>query len=829
MTSGKSPNEPYLSVTGPGGPIDDSYPTWPPPELDPGDEGSLLALYGALLDRLEVQGQLGRGGGGEVLRVWDPVLRRGLALKVLAGEEGRRRFLEEARVTARLQHPGVVPVFALGALPRGAMAYAMAEVRGRTLDATIAEVHSASSAGEWRPAPSGWTFRRLVAALQRICETVAYAHSQGVVHRDLKPQNVMLGDFGEVQVLDWGLARHSGPEPDTWPPSGEETVFGQIMGTPAYMAPEQAVGDTHRIGTATDVFALGAMLYQVLTGLAPFAEKTALLSLDAARRGSVPPLVAPGPIPPELESALWRALERRPEDRYPDAGALSEALSAWLEGTLREEQARALVAEADALGPEIAALREAAAEARARAVALLAPVPRHAPASEKAPGWALEDEAARLDQERVRMQALYTQRLHSALQLYPDLLDAHDRLADLYQAEHAEAAARGDMSAAVRAEGLLAAHDRGRHAAWLSGEGRLDLDTTPSGALATLSRFVLEGRRLIPRPVAELGSTPIRDLRLPHGSYKLELFHPECEPVSLLLSIGRGQAWDGCRPGDGSPRPLWLPPRGTLRQDEVYVPEGWFWSGGDARAADPAPRRRHWLDGFAIQRFPVTAGAWLAFLQDLARRDPDAAWQAAPRRPGASPSDPPLYPFGTDGLPRLPEGPLGDPELPAQRLRWEDAVAFAAWRARQDGLPWRLPHELEREKAGRGVDGRAYPWGETFDSSWAAVQTSHAGPPAPVSVHAFPGDESPYGVRGLSGGSCDWCCNAYRRAGWPDGAAVDPRPEAIPPDGFVAVRGGWWGGSERNALQWSRFADRPGIRTTSNGVRLARSLGPQGD
>jgi serine/threonine-protein kinase len=196
-------------------------------------------------------------------RVWDPDLARSVALKLMRPElavdpAARRRFVREARATAGLQHPGIVPVHDLGHLPDGTPFYTMKEVQGRTLAQVIAE----ALAGRRGAGPSGWTLRRLVEAFHRVCDAVAYAHAQGVIHRDLKPSNVMLGPFGEVMVVDWGLARRVGPaaghEDDDAPgdpdlagdrgdagdagDAGTATHAGMVSGTPAYMPPEQAEG-----------------------------------------------------------------------------------------------------------------------------------------------------------------------------------------------------------------------------------------------------------------------------------------------------------------------------------------------------------------------------------------------------------------------------------------------------------------------------------------------------------------------------------------------------------------------------------------------------------
>ena len=236
-------------------------------------------------DGYELLDEIGRGGMGVVYRARDVALGRDVAVKVLDGRYAAdsavaRRFVEEARITARLQHPGIPPVHHVGTLADGSPFLAMKLIRGRTLDVLIRDRPAA-------PAEPG----RLVAIFEAICQAVGFAHAEGVIHRDLKPANVMVGAFGEVQVMDWGLAKvcrvgtgAEGPGPT---PGPDETAAGSVLGTPAYMPPEQAAGAVNRVDARSDVFGLGGILCALLTGRPPFSggdiESTRLL----AARGDV--------------------------------------------------------------------------------------------------------------------------------------------------------------------------------------------------------------------------------------------------------------------------------------------------------------------------------------------------------------------------------------------------------------------------------------------------------------------------------------------------------------------------------------------------------------
>ncbi|NOY27926.1 MAG: serine/threonine protein kinase, partial [Oligoflexia bacterium] len=298
--------------------------------------------------RYEDQGLLGRGGMGEVRRVYDRQLRRSIAMKILHKNTHRAvdRFLGEARVIAGLQHPGVLPVHEIGRLPDGRVYFTMQEIRGQTLRHHVREVHHATD-NHWRATADGWTFRRLIAAFHAACSTIAYSHGEGMVHRDLKPQNIMVGAHDEVLVVDWGLARAA----------GSPGVPGRIVGTPAYLAPELLHTDCPPVDPRSDVYALGAVLYVILTNHSPFHGGDAQAIIEAVRQGPSPVPEAGLPLPEELIELCVRAMARDPNARIGHAGVLAVAVRTWLDGAHQREQAQALVTQARATLPEAAALR----------------------------------------------------------------------------------------------------------------------------------------------------------------------------------------------------------------------------------------------------------------------------------------------------------------------------------------------------------------------------------------------------------------------------------------------------------------------------------------
>ncbi|MFM2091163.1 MAG: Serine/threonine-protein kinase PknD, partial [Planctomycetota bacterium] len=280
--------------------------------------------------------ELGRGGMGTVMKAVDTALRREVAVKLLTrtGDDRRRdRFLAEAQITGQLEHPGIVPVHGFGTAADGRPWFAMKLVRGRTLGEIIAA--RAVDPGTAR----AWPVRRLLAVLVQAAQAVAFAHSRGVVHRDLKPANIMLGDFGEVLVMDWGLARMQGGGTDGAGAAGldaapEVSMDGTVCGTPCYMPPEQARGERDRIGPGSDVFALGATLCEVLSGRPPLTGSTASSVVRRAARGEAEvPLRdwQDRPLAGALVSICRRALAPEPGDRYPGALAFAADLQAFLD------------------------------------------------------------------------------------------------------------------------------------------------------------------------------------------------------------------------------------------------------------------------------------------------------------------------------------------------------------------------------------------------------------------------------------------------------------------------------------------------------------------
>jgi CRP-like cAMP-binding protein len=291
-------------------------------------------------ERLDIEGRAASGGMGSIDVAVDRALDRRIALKTLhphlrASEGAVRMFLREARLTGLLDHPHIVPVYDIGERDADRLYFAMKLVEGQTLGDVI------------RALPRGpldtTTLYALLDTMTKVCDALAFAHSRGVLHCDIKPANVMVGEFGQVYLMDWGIARlvaaesspASGLGPHGAPPAAASATDNSVIGTPAYMSPEQARGDRGNLDVRSDVFLLGSVLYEILTRRPPYAssDRTETLSLAVAGTFPAPRKIAKdGAVPVELERIVLRAMAKEPSERYASVAALREDLVRFMRG-----------------------------------------------------------------------------------------------------------------------------------------------------------------------------------------------------------------------------------------------------------------------------------------------------------------------------------------------------------------------------------------------------------------------------------------------------------------------------------------------------------------
>jgi serine/threonine protein kinase/formylglycine-generating enzyme required for sulfatase activity len=776
---------------------------WPDPDA------TLDAVFG----RFRVLGEIGRGGMGRVLSAQDPELQRSVALKVVLdpGEvsaERLARFVAEAQITAQLEHPNIVPVHDVGVTAQGEIYFVMKRVIGRSLRQVLDALRSGDGETVER-----WTRARLLFAITQVCQALAYAHSRGVIHRDLKPDNVMLGRFGEVLVMDWGVARVLGRRDRSARPLALNEVItgrtqdGAAVGTPGYMSPEQARGELDAVDRRSDVWSLGAMIYEVLTLHRAFEGNTPMAVMFAAATSAPtdPRVRAPGArIPEEIAEICMRAMATEPDDRFASAAELADAVEDFLEGAKRRDAAAAHVRVAEAAWQRCRALRDEQQERAAELLRLEEETEPWTPLEEKAELLALRASTAELELANERAFTEVVAACEKAFSQDPSHPAARELLARAHYDEFEAAEAAGRERDLVRHEERVRLYDDGRYARLLDGDGCLHLSTDPEGAEVLCERYE---RRGLVWPLVEarvLGTTPLRDVALAPGSYRLTLRREGYRDTVYPVHIGRGGTWDG-----SEPVPL-------HRDDEigegfVYVPPGPFRMGGDRGALTNGPGRDVFVPGFFVSVLSVTMQEYCAFINALAERDPEEAAGRVPRGESGLKGDAGYWPRPPPGEPYVvPEqdrdGDRWDPRWPAFGVSWDDAIAYARWRTESTGRPCALPTEEQWEKAARGVDGRCFPWGDGWDATLCKNGRSRPGRPQPEPVGGFPHDCSPYGARDLAGMVRDWCAE--------DSFDGDAQRRV--------VRGGSWYSSGRVCRPAHRMGNAPWDVRTNVGFRIVR-------
>lgn len=689
------------------------------------------------------------------------------------------------RLSLELHHESIPAVRARGRDGRGRywLATAGEEEPGRRL----AEAMMALTDDTWSHSERGTaTLIELVGVVRRVCAVVSYAHRRGVVHRDLRAEHVVMGPGDRLIVSGWATAI---------PRAGEGTQLR-----------------SERI----DVISAGCMLARLLLGTGTDALVGFVVDVS-------PPVLPQLAKPPETWTAAARELSTITAasltHRFESMDALGEALDHWADC----QQARRSFAEVQ---PKF----EYGRKLRRQALALDLAATRARDAVRpwdherlKRRWWLNEDTAKRLRRDAAAVEQSW---LGVMTRLAATLPEARTALLGYYADRLHEADKQGDVERVRLLEGVVAVQLGADATDRVTGRRVVVLDGRAVPSEVWLETLDLEGRRAQVVRRECLGRGRRFELALEPASY-LAVYDCYGHEVRFPFLIRRREQL---------PYVLRLPMVrvGALAEGDVFIAAGECQIGGDALATDALPARTVFVDAFVMKRHPVMHREYLAFLDDLWRRGRrDEAIGVCPRKPGKPGGY--LYGLRSTGFTIDPDMGI-EPDAPVNNLCWIRANAFAEWFAALSGEDWRLPHEIEWEKAARGVDGRHYPWGNGIDEGWANMANSHHTQGRPVSVKAyegrFPIDCSPYGVRGLGGNMRTWCRNPWRASG-PRLLVIGGRSTvsladvAVGREGELIInRGGAFAAPRDGCRSAGRFADLPASIKITGGIRLVRPLGP---
>ena len=766
---------------------------------------------------------LAKGGMGEILVANHVELRRNVVLKFLRPEfeendEARLQFIAEAQICGQLVHPGVPPVHEMGRTPGGRLYYAMKRVQGETLADILRKI-----AADPKTMRKRYSLRDLVAALEIVAETLAFAHARGVIHRDVKPENIMISTHREVHLMDWGLAKvRTGkiafPQPGqparvstALEHRASETEFGQLKGTLAYMSPEQLMGESSDIDGRSDIYALGSALYEVATLQPPFDLQDRQLVMNKLGGHIREPAKPKGWTNSDsLMRIALEAMATRPEERQRDAAILAEQLRLWsdtrVERTRRRKSSSDLGERGRKLAQRYVRWRQKLADAEKTLRTREAEVLPWQPLSDKKALFAARREVSRV---RVATQLLFEQACHmleAARVHHPGNKQAKRVLSALWRSRLMDAEATRD-SADIRMSVLRLRQIHGRVRSFFRGTGELRLDV--EGPPAEVKLYTLRDKSgfMTKASKKKLGETPTVIPILASGSYVAVLKRPNSLSTRYPFVIRRGGSWKGS---------VRMPNRKAVPHDCVFVAGGPFWFGRGAERA--------WLEepDFAIQKYPVTFLDYLEFLIDLERNHGmDHALSHVPRTRG----EPLVARVGqrryrvlhtlmseearsqSKGL----HGKNFESTLPVVGVRYADALAYCRWMTERSGFEYRIPTEYQWEKAARGVDGRSFPWGDVSDPCLAKCRDARPGAPFPEPVGTFRESRSIYGMADAAGGVWEWTRS------WIDESKT-----------VRVVRGGSWGHSVERGASWFRDPRPRDHRDMYTGFRCAVLLESDG-
>lgn len=781
----------------------------PPPRFDSVSLSTRVWQALSQEERYRVGRTLGQGGLGIVVEAEDRNLGRKVAKKsLLHGKDASpsmlSNFLIEARVTGLLEHPNIIPIYDLGENADHTPFYTMRLLPSRNLLDVMQE-------GET-------SLTQLLRILQQVCMGLEYAHSQAVVHRDIKPANILLGQFGEVVIADWGIAKVLDHKTlSNTDSSLEETSTHRLKGTPVYMAPEQI--EQALVTPALDQYALGIILYQVLTGEPPFlSDNLFTLLYQICSQSPIPPSsrTPSRQIPIDVEQICMRMLSKDPKQRFSSCREVYERLEEFLEGTKDRERrhiaAMTRVEAATKLSEQYRTLYRQSIELHQAWETASRQIDSWVDIEEKRTVWNQEEAYQHAQRESERIFGSAIQTYSQALEHEPGNALARAGLADLYWERFVEAEKSQDELSQIYYHELIRLYDDGRYSSLLEGTGQLTLETQPCSSVVDIYRYVERDRRLLPELLQQGLHTPF-SVALAMGSYMLHIQAEGYRSVHLPLFIERCGQVSPC---------VCLYTEQDIGNEFVYIPGGGF-SYGDPHASMGLPAQWVELDDFFMGRHPVTMGEYLTFLNELHSTNPALATKMLPR------SGQEVYAhwdnrFGQYIPTRetLFHGKIAEMypaehryewELPVFGVSWFDAIQYCRWRSHKENRFITLPTEEQWEKAGRGVDRRIFPWGNKFEATYCKMGRSR--PPEylqPEPIGIFAEDQSPYGMMDVVGTVAEWTLSL------PLQTVLSLQEE---PQDTVFFRGGGWIASQEVNLRLGTRVPKPANTASYNcGFRL---------
>ena len=679
--------------------------------------------------RYKIESLLGVGGFASVHKAHDQKVGRKLALKSLEPSSDDMMVMSfnlEARVMSQLEHPGILPVYDLIERRKSENSYDTDAVN-KTVTAYSMRIASHASLYEYLIETATLDIHKLCHDLQRVALTLEHAHQRGVLHRDIKPHNILLGSEGEVYLTDWGVCLLL-PNHQDYHLMNQEYKTA-LVGTPAYMPPEQAA--QLETDVRTDVYGLGTCLYFALAGQAPIQGKDLK---DALQKASVADIKPPSqvwqrrglefPYPQALENICLKCLKKNPDQRYQSARALAHAIESFNNGELERARLKKTAEKAYRHGEpkynEFFKLFKTQNKLLKQVDKATVQYKKTRLKSDRELKWSLE---AKLDTLLTPLEESFTQAIsafQSALRADPKHNLSRSAITKLYKVRYERALDANDHAMSIFFESQLREYATLEELKSLDQASQVYLEGLPQGVKVTVYLSDLRRYENILSEQQSIDHYQGEAILLERGRYLIELHHPKACLVRINLWIKSYQVLHINTP---------LPKRSAIPSGFVYI-----------------------KDGLAFAEHPTNMKEYCEFLNAISIEEADKRIPRYHQTPYCFRSENGRFELPYKDL----EGDLWQLDWPVILISYHDAVAYTKWLSNKKSLKARLPSKDEWLEAASGGDGRSFPWGTSFDASLCVMRESHSGRPAPTSLKVTRKDRSPYGIYHVAGNVCQW-------------------------------------------------------------------------